>query len=225
MFPSSLSVESTGIVSLKHLSLNPYTCHCLQAYSSAPVPNPFLCGLKGQPSSSPPLHPTPIPSNSFTPQLSPSFRILLSFGIFLSTYKQVQIYFLLFKKKKSFFFLPGGPVVKTALPTQQGPWVQSLVEEDPTCHVAQPKNNYLENKFVCLFFFWLHSVWHLSSLTRDQTCARHPPDSPALGAWSLNHWTIREVPEKKFFFLLSLIIFFSFLFTTQFLEKVFYLCP
>ena len=86
---------------------------------------------------------------------------------------------------------------------QQGPWVQSLVEEDPTCHVAQPKNNYLENKFW-VFFFWLHSVWNLSFLTSDRSNLCPPlPYCPALGAWSLNHWIIREVPEIFFFNTLS----------------------
>ena len=33
------------------------------------------------------------------------------------------------------------------------------------------------------------SVWESSSLTRDQTQA------PALGAWTLSHQTIREVPR------------------------------
>ena len=32
-----------------------------------------------------------------------------------------------------------------------------------------------------------------SSLTRDQT------RPPALGAWSLSHWTTREVPLRSFF--------------------------
>ena len=31
-------------------------------------------------------------------------------------------------------------------------------------------------------------MWHLSSLTRDQT------DTPCIGRQSLNHWTTREVP-------------------------------
>ena len=43
--------------------------------------------------------------------------------------------------------------------------------------------------FKCLFlFFWLHSIWDLSSLTRIE------PAPSALGAWSLNQWTTREVP-------------------------------
>ena len=33
-------------------------------------------------------------------------------------------------------------------------------------------------------------MWHLSSLTRDQTCV------PCIGKWILNHWTTREVPHS-----------------------------
>ena len=33
------------------------------------------------------------------------------------------------------------------------------------------------------------SLWGLSSLARDQTCA------PAVEAWSPNHWTTTEVPR------------------------------
>ena len=38
-------------------------------------------------------------------------------------------------------------------------------------------------------------LWHVgsSSLTRDRTWA------PALGAWSLSHWTTRQVPVSAFF--------------------------
>ena len=38
------------------------------------------------------------------------------------------------------------------------------------------------------FFFWLQSMWELSSLTRDWT------RTPCVGRQSLNHWTTREVP-------------------------------
>ena len=34
-------------------------------------------------------------------------------------------------------------------------------------------------------------MWDLSSLTRDQIRVLQ---DPALEAWSLNHWTTREVP-------------------------------
>ena len=36
-------------------------------------------------------------------------------------------------------------------------------------------------------------LWHLSSLTRDQTCI------PCIGRWILNHWTTREVPAVTLF--------------------------
>ena len=38
----------------------------------------------------------------------------------------------------------------------------------------------------------LHGMWGLSSLTKGQT------HTLALEAWSLNHWTTREVPEGHF---------------------------
>ena len=47
-------------------------------------------------------------------------------------------------------------------------------------------------QILVAFFFFLttqHSIWHLSSLTRDPT---HAPCS-GKEVWSLNHWTAREV--------------------------------
>ena len=43
------------------------------------------------------------------------------------------------------------------------------------------------------------SLWHMgsSSMTREQTGA------PALGAWSLSHWTTRKVTNQKHFELYS----------------------
>ena len=49
----------------------------------------------------------------------------------------------------------------------------------------------LEGLFYSFIYLFIgHIMWHegLSSLTRDQL--KHS----ALGAWSLNHWTTREVP-------------------------------
>ena len=43
-----------------------------------------------------------------------------------------------------------------------------------------------------LAFSFVASLWGLSSLTRDRTCA------PTLGAWSPNHWATREVPRNSF---------------------------
>ena len=51
-----------------------------------------------------------------------------------------------------------------------------------------------------LFFFFLAVLlvlWALSSLTRDQTW------SPALEAWSPNHWTARESLKYIYYFYLS----------------------
>lgn len=41
-----------------------------------------------------------------------------------------------------------------------------------------------------VFFFWPQGIWDHSSLTRDQT------HKLCIGKWSLNHCTIREVPES-----------------------------
>ena len=46
-------------------------------------------------------------------------------------------------------------------------------------------NSYL---FIYLAPLLLRGRWDISSPTRDKACA------PALEAWSLNHWTTREVP-------------------------------
>ena len=47
--------------------------------------------------------------------------------------------------------------------------------------------------FFSLFFLAEpHGLWDLSSLIRDQTRA---PCTLAVEAWSLNHWTAREVPN------------------------------
>ena len=49
------------------------------------------------------------------------------------------------------------------------------------------------NKLPFFFFFVVpHSMWDLSSLTRDQT------HGPALEAKSLNHWTTREYQAHHF---------------------------
>ena len=51
----------------------------------------------------------------------------------------------------------------------------------------------LINFFVCLhFLFALHSIWYLSSLTRDGTC------TPSMKAWSINCWITRDVPVLLF---------------------------
>ena len=61
-------------------------------------------------------------------------------------------------------------------------------------HVARTTMEY-RNDFLSVltyFIFWPHSMWNLSSLTRDK------PVHPALEAWSHNHWTAREVLEMIF---------------------------
>ena len=48
---------------------------------------------------------------------------------------------------------------------------------------------------LLLFFalvFWPRGMWDLSSPTRDWT------HTPCIGRWSLNHWTVREVPNLLF---------------------------
>ena len=56
----------------------------------------------------------------------------------------------------------------------------------------QSPNQRLQLSNCLLFLFWPHSLWGLSSLTRDRTCA------PTLGVWSPNHWATREVPSNSF---------------------------
>ena len=48
---------------------------------------------------------------------------------------------------------------------------------------------------VPVLLFWLRGVWNLSSPTRDGIC------TPCFGRRSPKHWTTREVPGKKFEFL------------------------
>ena len=45
--------------------------------------------------------------------------------------------------------------------------------------------------FFFLFFFWLHSSGCRIIVSRSGT----EPTSPAVKAWSLNHWTAREFPR------------------------------
>ena len=53
------------------------------------------------------------------------------------------------------------------------------------------------------------------------------PMPPALGAWSLNHWTAREVPCRLFFFFESLVFIFIFIYLFIFINLFiiyFWLC-
>ena len=49
--------------------------------------------------------------------------------------------------------------------------------------------------FKEVLYFWLQSMWDLSSLTRDWTL------TPAVVGQSLNHWITREVPRTLVFYL------------------------
>ena len=53
---------------------------------------------------------------------------------------------------------------------------------------------FIEYVTISLLFHVLGSwdMWDLSSPTRDWTCTH------SIGRWSLNHWTIREVPLRYF---------------------------
>ena len=59
--------------------------------------------------------------------------------------------------------------------------------------VCGPFKVFIEFVTVLLLFyvlvFWLRGMWNLSSPTRDRTC------TPCIGRQSLNHWTMREVPD------------------------------
>ena len=50
----------------------------------------------------------------------------------------------------------------------------------------------LFNCTFILFYFWPRGIWNLSFPTRDWTY------TPCIGRWSLNHWTIRKVPQLYF---------------------------
>ena len=67
---------------------------------------------------------------------------------------------------------------------------QRLPCQPPTRPVlpCAPRGQTPASLYSFIFFFWPRGLWDLSSLTRDRTC------TPALEAWSLNHWTAREVP-------------------------------
>ena len=99
-----------GTVSLRRLPLNPYTCHCSQTCHQhlSPCPSSVVrrVSLPPIPHCTQPPAP-PVPSNSFMPQLSPSFLILspsphLAFSSqHTSRSKSICSYL---KKKKNFFF-------------------------------------------------------------------------------------------------------------------------
>ena len=73
-----------------------------------------------------------------------------------------------------------------------GPFLKSLL-------------NLLQYCFCFMFWlFWPQCIWDLSSPTRDQT------HTPCTGRWSLNHWTIWEVPMQPF-----LIVLLDFCFSTS----------
>ena len=63
----------------------------------------------------------------------------MGIGLKLSRQRQGTIYAKPLKQNTEILGLPGGPVVKTALPVQGGP-VQSLVRElDPTRHTKRSR--------------------------------------------------------------------------------------
>ena len=67
--------------------------------------------------------------------------------------------------------------------------------------------SFLKNIYL---YIWLH--WALVAACRIFSCSTWAliawiePSSPALGAWSLSHWTIRELPVVLFFCLLQTLI-------------------
>ena len=54
----------------------------------------------------------------------------------------------------------------------------------------------IQGHFLYLFSFFFGCAMQHSSWTRPGL----EPVAPALGEWSLNHWTTREIPEAIFFF-------------------------
>ena len=62
-------------------------------------------------------------------------------------------------------------------------WYSQAKVMSNKCHLVIPRNNFVFSDQAVLRSIWDHSSWQ-----------RIEPVFPALEAWSLNHWTAREVP-------------------------------
>ena len=86
---------------------------------------------------------------------------------------------------------PDSSILAWKIPRTEEPGrLQSMGSQRVGCDLAtkqQQRILYLTAHFI-LFLAALHSMWDHSSLTRIE------PTLPALEAWSLKHWTTREVP-------------------------------
>ena len=56
-------------------------------------------------------------------------------------------------------------------------------------HHYQPPLQLVVNEIVYFYYYYYWRMWILVPQLRDQ------PMSPAMEAWSLNHWPTREVPR------------------------------
>ena len=69
--------------------------------------------------------------------------------------------------------------------------------KDENINVSRSSENDQKHIFLNIYLLGCAGapLWHMgsSSVTRDQTGA------PALGAWSLSHWTTRKVTNQKHF--------------------------
>ena len=76
--------------------------------------------------------------------------------------------------------------------------ISESLEEFLIYFLSGPFRVFIELVTTLLLFyisvFWPWGMWDLSSITRDWTCA------PCFGRQNLNHWTIREVLWRDFFF-------------------------
>ena len=110
-------------------------------------------------------------------------------------------------------------------PQFQGKWAASCLERPPLwskeiknelsglhcLHLPSRINVFNSGKGSCISFFFLSYVfalglscdtWDRPSLLQrvgSSSLARMEPRPPALGAWSLSHWTTRNIPAFWFY--------------------------
>ena len=90
---------------------------------------------------------------------------------------------------------PGGPPLGARASASRGPaeaWAAPRRSSGLWPWTQQSRRQCLQLSNGSLFVLWPHSLWGLSSLTRDRTC------TTTLGAWSPNHWATREAPSNSF---------------------------
>ena len=69
-------------------------------------------------------------------------------------------------------------------------WLRASKKEEAEVASSFYKKHYM---LLLYFVFFCHTVCHVASYLVPQP--RVEPGPPALGVWSLSHWTTGEVPE------------------------------